>query len=62
MTSNSNATRVAGAWLPIASVLLAIVFVFHGPLEARVGDEMSFIAGESTRWLTALPEWLCAWP
>lgn len=55
---NGMATRVAGAWLALGSILLAIVFVFHGPPEAHVGDQMAVIAGESTRWLTV--HWMAA--
>jgi hypothetical protein len=51
MTQNGLATRVAGAWLAVASVLLTIVFVFHGPPEPNVRDQMAVIAGEPARWL-----------
>lgn len=41
-----------------ASVLMTVTFVFHGPPEHHVGDQMLVIAGESTRWLTV--HWMAA--
>ena len=58
MRHSSAATRAAGAWLAIASVLLAIVFVFHGPPEHHVADQMTVIARESARWVAV--HWMAA--
>lgn len=58
MTHQATATRATGFWLAVASVLLAITLIFHGPPEPRVGDQMTVIAGEGTRWLVV--HWLAA--
>lgn len=52
MMHKNEATQVAGAWLAVASVLLAITLVFHGPPAPIVSDQMTVIANSSTRWLT----------
>lgn len=54
----SKATQVAGAWLAVASTLLVIVLIFHGPPEPNVGDQMAVIASGSTRWLAV--HWIAA--
>jgi hypothetical protein len=51
MMHKGEATRVAGAWLVVASVLLVITLVFHGPPEPIVGDQMTVIADNPTRWV-----------
>lgn len=50
--------RVAGAWLAIASLLLAVGLVFHGPPAVNLGDQMKIIAEGATRWTVV--HWLAA--
>lgn len=58
MSHNPRALQVAGGWLAVASVLLAITFIFHGPPEPRIADQMAVIAAGATRWLVV--HWLAA--
>lgn len=58
MSHTDTATRAAGAWLAIASVLMAVALVFHGPPEHHVGDQMTVIAEESGRWVVV--HWMAA--
>lgn len=51
MSHSETGTRAAGAWLAIASALLATAFVFHGPLQETLGEQMTVIAEGSTRWI-----------
>lgn len=51
MSHSETGTRAAGAWLAIASALLATAFVFHGPLQATIGEQMTVIAEGSARWI-----------
>lgn len=50
MSHSETGTRVAGAWLAIASALLAVALVFHGPPAATIAEQMTIIAAESARW------------
>jgi zinc transporter ZupT len=42
--------RVAGGWLTIAAVTLALALVFHGPPSPDMGVQMQLIADGSLRW------------
>jgi len=48
----STALRAAGSWLAIASLLMVLALVFHGPIAADLGDQMQRIAGASMQWQT----------
>ena len=50
--------RVAGAWLAIASALMAMVLVGHGPLPSETADQMALVAGASSRWI--IVHWVAA--
>ena len=50
--------RAAGGWLAVASTLLAITLIFHGPPEHHIGDQMTIIAEDSQRWL--IVHWIAA--
>lgn len=58
MAHKSEATRVAGAWLVAASLLLVITLLFHGPPAPVISDQMTIVAGSSTRWLAV--HWIAA--
>ena len=50
--------RVAGMWLAVASLLLAAVLAFHGPLAPNLSEQMKVIAADATRW--AVVHWVAA--
>lgn len=58
MTRNETATRTAGAWLAIASVLLAAVLIGHGPIPHETSQQMTLVAGGPNRWITV--HWMAA--
>jgi hypothetical protein len=58
MMHKGEATQAAGAWLAVASVLLATTLVVHGPPEPIVSDQMTIIASSSTRWVAV--HWMAA--
>lgn len=53
MSHTETATRVAGGWLAIASLLLAVSLVAHGPIHPDLGRQMQVIAESPTRWVVA---------
>jgi hypothetical protein len=46
-----TSTRVVGAWLAIASFLLAVSLLFHGPLAPGMNARMEAISEGVTRWV-----------
>lgn len=58
MAQTSRATRVAGTWLAIASLLMVVVFVFHGPIAPDLDEQMQRIAEGATRWYVI--HWIAA--
>lgn len=54
----NGSVRVAGTWLAIASLLMVVVLVTHGPISPDLGEQMRKIANGATRW-TAV-HWLAA--
>jgi hypothetical protein len=50
MSHSDKAMRVAGGWLAIAAVTLALILVFHGPPSPDMGVQMQLIADGSLRW------------
>ena len=58
MQNPDRPIRVAGAWLAIASLLMIIVFVLHGPLAPHLHDQMSKISSSPLRW--AVVHWMAA--
>lgn len=50
MSHANTAIRVAGTWLAIASFLLVVALIVHGPLAPDVGDQMKRIADGAMRW------------
>jgi hypothetical protein len=50
MTHANPGTRAAGFWLALASFLLALALVFHGPPSPDFGEQMRLIADGSLRW------------
>lgn len=53
MSSADTGSRVAGAWLALASLLLVASLLFHGPISPDHGVQMRFIAGAPLRWAAA---------
>ena len=50
MSHSDKGMRVAGAWLALASITLALALVFHGPPSPDLGVQMQHIADGSLRW------------
>lgn len=50
MADTKGAVRVAGTWLAIASSLLIVALVVHGPLAPDLSDQMTRIADRATVW------------
>lgn len=40
MTHTKKAIRVAGTWLAIASLLMVVTFIFHGPVPNSLDDQI----------------------
>ena len=53
MSHTETSTRVAGGWLAVASLLLAVSLVAHGPIHPDLGMQMQVIAEGPTRWAVA---------
>lgn len=58
MSHADRGIRVAGAWLAVASLLLAGALAFHGPLAPDLDEQMRVIAAGATRW--AVVHWVAA--
>lgn len=58
MSHPETGLRVAGVWLAIASVLLAIALVAHGPISPDPGRQMEHIAENPVQW--AIVHWASA--
>lgn len=58
MNRSIEADRVAGFWLAVASLLMILVLLFHGPIAPALEDQMSRIAGDGTRWTVV--HWIAA--
>ena len=50
MTHSDKGMRVAGGWLAVAAIIMAVVFVFHGPVAPDHGEQMARIADGGLRW------------
>jgi hypothetical protein len=49
---------VAGSWLAVASFLMIVVLVGHGPISPDLDEQMLRIAGRVTRWTVV--HWIAA--
>lgn len=58
MTRADEATRTAGSWLAIASLLMVAVLVAHGPISPDLDEQMRRIAEGATHW--AVVHWVAA--
>jgi hypothetical protein len=58
MNHTSKTIRIAGSWLAIASLLMVVTFIFHGPIAHEHSDQMNSIATGVIRW-TAV-HWVAA--
>jgi len=58
MQRSETGMRAAGAWLAVASILLAAALVFHGPPSPDFGEQMSHIADGTLRW--SIVHWVAA--
>lgn len=58
MTNTKKAIQVAGTWLAIASLLMVITFIFHGPVPNTLNDQMQSVAQGAARWSTV--HWIAA--
>ena len=50
MPNTNTAVRVAGTWLAVASSMLVVVLLVHGPLAADLSDQMKMIANRASVW------------
>jgi len=50
MSDTNTAIRVAGTWLAIASFLLVVALIVHGPLAPDISDQMKRVADGAMRW------------
>lgn len=58
MSHADTGMRVAGIWLALAAIILAVALVFHGPIAHDHGVQMQRISDGSTRW--AVVHWAAA--
>jgi hypothetical protein len=58
MPHTNTAVRVAGTWLAIASTLLIVALIGHGPLAHNLSDQMKKIADGAMTW--SVVHWLSA--
>jgi hypothetical protein len=58
MSHTDTALRAAGVWLAVAAVLLAGVFVGHGPIDPDMSVQMEKIAASPVQW--AIVHWAAA--
>ncbi|WP_159589726.1 hypothetical protein [Chelativorans xinjiangense] len=58
MSHAGTGMRVAGAWLALAAIILAVALVFHGPIASDSSAQMRSIADGSLRW--AVVHWAAA--
>ena len=50
MPNTNTAVRVAGTWLAIASSMLIVALLVHGPLAPSLSDQMKMIAERAVVW------------
>lgn len=50
MANTNTAVRVAGTWLAVASSMLIVALLVHGPLAADLSDQMRMIAQRASVW------------
>lgn len=58
MRDDYTRIRVGGAWLAIASVLMIVVLMVHGPIAPELADQMVRVASRPVAW--SLAHWLAA--
>lgn len=58
MQRTTNAVRAAGIWLALASLLMVVALLFHGPIASNLNAQMQSIAGGALRW--TLVHWAAA--
>lgn len=58
MTPLPRPVGVAGSWLAVASFLMIVVLVGHGPISPDLDEQMRRIAGRVTRWTVV--HWIAA--
>jgi hypothetical protein len=58
MAQTHTRVRVGGGWLAVASALLIVGLVLHGPIAAEHGEQMRRIASASWAWSVA--HWIAA--
>jgi hypothetical protein len=58
MRSTNRSVQVGGTWFAIASLLMILVLVLHGPLAHDLGEQMTRVSEGATRWTVA--HWIAA--
>lgn len=58
MTHSNKAVQVGGTWFAVASFLMIVVLVFHGPIASNLSDQMTRIADAPIRW--SVVHWIAA--
>jgi hypothetical protein len=54
----NHGVRVGGAWLAVASSLMIVTLLLHGPIAPDLNDQMRMIATGSMQW--AVAHWIAA--
>jgi hypothetical protein len=54
----NRGVQVGGAWLAVASCLMILTLVLHGPIAPDLNDQMAMIANASMQW--AVAHWFAA--
>jgi hypothetical protein len=58
MRHSDGAIRVGGTWFAVASFLMIVVLVLHGPISPDLSEQMTRVSGAVMRWSVA--HWIAA--
>lgn len=58
MRHTDRSVRVGGTWFAIASFLMIVVLVLHGPISPDLGEQMTRVSDMVVRWSVA--HWIAA--
>lgn len=58
MPHADRSVRVAGTWLAVASLMMVVVLLTHGPISPDLEEQMRRVAGGATQWMWV--HWLAA--
>jgi hypothetical protein len=58
MRHTDNSIRVGGTWFAVASFLMVMVLLLHGPISPDLSEQMTRVSGSVMRWFVA--HWIAA--